>query len=558
MLYGFSMMPLAENEFEARVRDIVDQVKREVVQMPLFIMTLTPEGDPVWDKAGKMAKVYARYRDALAKEGVKCGILVQASLGHGYPITKNPFQPVVGLNDGEAKHTCCPMDEGFLAHFSDVLRTLAKEKPALIMLDDDFRLMLRPGHGCACPLHMAEFNRRAGTSMTREELWKHITTHDKRDEVTRIFVGTQIDSLVNAAKVFRAAIDEVDPTIQGANCTSGHICEAVDLTSKAFAGQGNPRIVRVPNGKYTPLSAREFSNLMRNMAICGARLKKHGVDVILAETDTVPFNRYAKSARYLNAHYIASIMEGAGGAKHWLTRTSAHEPASGKAYRDILARHAGLYEKLHELAKNIRWVGLNAYFLEQVDFDFTAPKWVNYHNSDWVTLNLERMGLPFYFSENSEKANIIEDNIVNDMTDAQIEALFENTVIVDGASAKALCERGFGEYLGVDVTEWDLGMCHNESFDIERHMNCTKQKNHKKLTLTNERTDVLSNNVRRADGYQKVLAPATTVLARDNGALAVVFCGSPTATFNYVEGFAFLNESRKKQFVDKKVISMSR
>lgn len=550
MLYGFSIMPLVENEFEARVKDIVDQVKREVVQMPLFIMTLTPEGNPVWDKASKMAKLYARYRDALAKEGVKCGILIQASIGHGYPITKNPFQPLVSLNDGDEKHTCCPMDKDFLAHFSDALRTLAKEKPAVMMLDDDFRLMLRPGRGCACPLHMTEFNRRAGTSMTREELWEYVTTHDKSDELTRIYVSTQTDALVNAAKVFRAAIDEIDPTIQGANCTSGHICEAVDLTSKEFAGKGNPRIVRVPNGKYTPASAREFSNQMRNMAICGARLKKRGVDVILAETDTVPFNRYAKSARYLNAHYIASIMEGASGAKHWLTRTSIFEPATGKAYRDILARHSGLYTRLNELAKNIRWVGLNAYFLEQVDFDFNAPKAINYHNSDWITLNLERMGLPFYFSENSEKANIIEDNMIGDMTDEQIKALFENTVITDGASAKALCERGYGEYLGVDATEWDLGMCHAESFDVENHMNCTKQKNHKKLAVTNDRTEVLSYNVRRADGYQKVLAPATTVLARDNGALSVVFCGSPTATFNYVEGFAFLNETRKKQFVD--------
>ena len=62
--------------------------KRGVITMPLFCMTLTPEGDPVWDKAEKMCKIYAKYRDALDKEGVPSGILVQASLGHGYEITK--------------------------------------------------------------------------------------------------------------------------------------------------------------------------------------------------------------------------------------------------------------------------------------------------------------------------------------------------------------------------------------------------------------------------------------------------------------------------------------
>ena len=29
----------------------------------------------------------------------------------------------------------------------------------------------------------------------------------------------------------------------------------------------------------------------------------------------------------------------------------------------------------------------------------------------------------------------------------------------------------------------------------------------------------------------------------------MVYCGSPDAEFNYMEGFAFLNESRKKQFI---------
>ena len=148
-LYNFSVTPLSENEFEARAADIVTQVRQGAFTMPLFSMTLTPEGIPVWDKAGKMAKLYARYRDRLAQDGVEAGILVQASLGHGYPITKNPFTPYVNLTDGKEVSVCCPLDDAFIAHFCDVLRTLAKEKPKAIMLDDDFRLMMRPGRGCA-------------------------------------------------------------------------------------------------------------------------------------------------------------------------------------------------------------------------------------------------------------------------------------------------------------------------------------------------------------------------------------------------------------------------
>ena len=242
--------------------------------MPLFSMTLTPEGNPLIDKAGEMAKIYARYRDVLKKSGVDCGILVQASIGHGYTIIPNPFQMYVNLTDGEEKCTCCPEDENFLNHFCDVLKTLAKERPKAIMLDDDFRLMLRPGRGCACPLHMKEFNKRTGLNMTREELAEHIFSHD--DELTDVFRDIQRDSLIKAATRFREAIDSIDPTIQGINCTSGAICESVAYTNKIFAGKGNPTIVRMPDGLYAPSGVRELSTRTFKSAVCFSKLKKQG------------------------------------------------------------------------------------------------------------------------------------------------------------------------------------------------------------------------------------------------------------------------------------------
>ena len=41
-----------------------------------------------------------------------------------------------------------------------------------------------------------------------------------------------------------------------------------------------------------------------------------------------------------------------------------------------------------------------------------------------------------------------------------------------------------------------------------------------------------------------------TLLPRGKGKNTVVFAGTPNAEHNYMEGFAFLNESRKRQFID--------
>ena len=551
MLYTYSVTPLKEDHFEERVKDIIDMQKQGVVLMPLFSMTLVPEGDPVWDKAGRMSRLFARYRDELEKEGLPSGILVQASLGHGYPITANPFRKYVNLTDGAEANVCCPDDERFLTHFENVLRTLAKERPKAIMLDDDFRLMMRPGKGCACEYHMAEFNRLSGTDMTREELYSHLRAHPKSDRLNRIYTETQKASLVKAAERFRAAIDEIDPSIQGINCTSGHICESVIYTNKIFAGRGNPTMVRVPNGIYAPISVRGFSDTMRQAAICSSKLKKNGIDIILAETDTIPFNRYAKSARYLHAHFAASCLEGLSGAKHWLTRTAAFEPGSGKAYRDILAKHKGMYERLFELSKEISFVGCSSAFIEASDVNFNEASYGSRSQDNYfVTDVLERMGIPFYFSDRTEKASFLEGDLVDNMTDEQIEAVLHGSVFCDSTAARSLVRRGYGDALGVDVLEWDLGPISAETFDDEGNQTCTKQKNSKKLVIKDGRTTALSYNFRKCDGGIIKLAPAVTVRDRGDGNISVVFCGSPHAPFNYGEGFAFLNETRKHQLIE--------
>jgi len=550
MLYTYSVTPLAEDALEERAADIVTQVKRGVFQMPLFSMTLVPEGDPVWNKAGQMVQIYARYRDRLAKDGVEAGILCQASLGHGYPIAKNPFQRYINLSDGKDVDVCCPLDDNFIRHFSDVMRTLAKERPRAIMLDDDFRMMMRPGRACTCPLHMAEFNRRAGTNMTREELAEHIRTHGRTDPLKRIFEQTQVDSLVRAAAAFRAAIDEIDPTIQGIICTSGHICESAIYTSKAFAGHGNPTIVRVGNGSYAPFSIREFSLTMTKAAICRSKLKRHGIDHVLAETDTIPFNRYAKSARHLHAHFTASILEGCTGAKHWLTRLSAYEPASGVAYRDILAKHHLMYERLADIAaKGIRWFGACSFFIEQEEVDFHGEKYSRFHDHFWIEKVMERMGIPFYYAEGTVPAAFLEGKLAAVMSDEQIRQVFEGSVFMDGAAAAVLTARGYGALLGVSVSDWDLGKVSGETLDGTAHMLCTKQKDLRKITVIDPHTEVLSHNYLKVDDGIQLLSPAVTVLERSEGRLSVVYCGSPNAPFTYMEGFAFLNESRKAQFV---------
>ena len=155
-MFTYSMMPLHTDHLDELVADIKDQYKRGISTCPMFIMTLVPEGTPVWDKVGPMCEKFRKFKEALAPDGIPVGILIQASFGHGYPLTPTPFTKYLGLNNGVEANVHCPLDKDFIEHFKGVLRALAKEKPAAIMLDDDFRLMMRPQRGCACRIHMRE------------------------------------------------------------------------------------------------------------------------------------------------------------------------------------------------------------------------------------------------------------------------------------------------------------------------------------------------------------------------------------------------------------------
>ena len=548
MLFTYSVTPLKEDHFAERCADVADMHARGVITMPLFEMPLVPEGDPVWDKASGMARLFARYRDALAEKGVPSGILVQASLGHGYEIEPAPFTRYENLTDGKTAPVYCPEDPRFIAHFREVLRTLAKERPSAIMLDDDFRMIVRPGKGCVCPYHVREFNSRAGTNYTKDELREKILSAPFKDPLALLYEEIQRDSLIKAITVFREAIDEIDPTIQGINCTSGHFCDSVIYTNPIFAGKNNPTIVRAPNGVYAPITVRGFSDGMRQAAICGSRLKKHGIKYVLAETDTIPYNRYAKSASYLHAHYVASLLEGLVGAKHWLTRFTAYEPGSGRAYRDMLAKNVRLYERVSRLSREIRWIGVNSAFIEQEHFDFRADRYGSrWHTNCFVTENLERMGLPFYFSETFSGVTVLEGGIVADMSDEKIREAFAGSVFADGESAAELVRRGYGDLLGVSVSENDEKI-DGECLDLADEVFCPSQKNCKKLTVKNGAVRILSRNCVTLRGKTEFASPAVTVLKRREG-LSVVFCGSFHAEFTYTEGFSFLNESRKAQLV---------
>ena len=545
-LYSYTIMPLDLDHIEEICRDIKEQHDRGIAEMALFSMTLVPEGNPPANKVTLYCEKYAKFKKRLDEMGLKSGILVQATVGHGWLLGEMfPYQTHVNFTDGVAPRSVCPSDKEFLKFLYNEMATIAKYAPDHVMIDDDLRTVWFKGEGCACPLHMAEFNKRANTSMSREELWTAVnkkTEESKR--YTDIFIECQKDSLVEAARIIRSGLDSVNPHLPASYCCCGNNAEFAYEMASVLAGDGNPVTVRINNGNYTPQGARYLSRVFHRAATQIAKLKGK-VDVLLAETDTCPQNRYSVSAHGMHAHYTGSILEGVVGAKHWITRLMTYEPKSGEKYREILENNRGFYEKLAELQPSLKWRGCRIFVPSTPDFSYGRVKeeW-----DGWSYCVLEKLGLPMYYSSENGGVVCLEGDVDSRMSDREILEMLKGNTILASDTAKNLIDRGFGEYLGVDVRPWNGKQPVREIFANGSRSGIQMQI--MELIPTSEKT-VVNSKVCNTTDYEtyEYLFPGVTEYQNELGGNVFVFSGTPVAEFHLSTAFSFLNYSRKEQII---------
>ncbi len=546
-LHSYSIMPLDTSHIDEICQDIKEQYEKGIAKMALFSMTLVPEGNPPVDKATLLCKKYKLFQDRLNSMGLKCGILVQATVGHGWILGELfPYQSHVNFTDGAATRCACPLDDGFKDYIYNVMKTLASYNPACIMIDDDFRTIWYKGEGCACPLHMNLFNKYAGTDLSRGELWEIVNQKtDKAKKYTDVFIEVQKESLIETAKIMRKGIDDINPSLPVSYCCCGNNAEFAYEIASVLAGNVNPVEVRINNGNYTPQGARFFSRAFHRCATQIAKLKDK-VDILLAETDTCPQNRYSTGAMSLHSHFVGSILEGVNGAKHWITRLITYEPESGKAYRSVLANNHGFYEKLASIVPTLKWRGCRIFTPSTPDFTYGRVKeeW-----DGWSYCVLEKLGLPMYFSSDVGGVTCLEGDVDTRLSDNEILELLKGNLILASDTAENLVKRGYKRYIGVDVRKWQGKQPVSEFFSNGKRTKI--QMGIKELVPISNDVIIDSRVCNTVDNENfEYLFPGTTIFENELGGTIIVFSGTPVAKFDISEAFSFLNYSRKEQLIN--------
>ena len=532
-----NVTPLLADHQEEIAADNRWLFENTLVDGAAFKLTLTPEGDPVFDKASVYAPRFRRMKELLSGTKGRCGVLFQATIGHGWtPDSQTPWQKLV-YRGGNEPYIFCPLGQDFRTYLRDQAAKIAAERPDFFMIDDDTRL-ITGRDGCFCPLHLAEMSRRAGRAFSRESL---IAALDREPEIARIYDKLLEDSIADVVNIVREAFDSVDPAIPGSFCCCVGDVRHASRLARLAAAKGQRPVVRLNNGRYCSESARDLGDWLQKTAMELAAID--GDVLVLDEPDTCPQNRYSMSAKDLHAHIALSLLEGCRGGKLWITRMANWEPSSGVAYRKAISENTGFYRTLNGM--EVALDGVKCPLPVEPYFAVTTV----WKTASWGGAAFGRMGIPFVHAKRDLPLAALTGGDAGILADSDIRRLLAGRLLVDGSGALALTRRGFSSLLGARAKPWTGpvasfeqladGMTINEKIDAVR------------LEDVDPAAEKLSSLQHRAAALSDAAAEVGVGSYRFRNALGgevVVLADRLPAGAN-IGAFHFYNETRKRQVI---------
>lgn len=548
-LTWLNIAPLLPGYETENAADLRQMFADGIITETAFCMTLVPEGQPAVDKAAILGERFVRYRDALGRTDMPVGILLQATMGHGWvPNVPTPFQRMV-KEDGVEPYTFCPLGEPFRDYIRKMIFSLAGLKPDFFMLDDDTRL-ISGRNGCYCPLHVARFNQENGTNHDRESLRQAVYS-DRRTALA--YWRLQRDSMAEFAALIRSAINEADPAIPCSFCTCSDDIQTAVGMAQTLAAPGDDLLIRINHGRYLNESLWNTPAWMQRTAYQVQHVGKRAK--VLAEPDTCPHNNYSTSAAMLHAHITGSLIEGCKGGKLWITRLGHYEPDSGKRYREKLRQYNGFYRTIGNL--DVNWDGVTT-LLPPKDFIPFPPTADNAtYAPGWHDLVLGKMGIPIHFcgpEDLPEKGATIAlcGREMRFHKDQDLEKILKNhNVLLDGLAAEKLTERGFANLIGVSA-DANLPKCATIEYcseDKKDYVQFTVGCSMLKPLPGTECLSAIWHKDSAISPEEEYICPGLTVYTNPQGGKIAVLAAHLFGTWEKLTAFSCLNEVRKRQLL---------
>ncbi len=400
------------------------------------------------------------YRKALEEAGVTISLNPWHSLLHCDRYRKlkpgQNWQTMVDPNGRAAEAVVCPLDEGWREYYAETLRLYAREGFRVIWVDDDIRLAnhtpLEWG-GCFCPLHVAEFNRRAGTDATREEIVANCTAsgtpHPWREIWLDMWDATQRELIARWREIVEAEGSRLGLM---SSSPEAHAAEGRRWEKwwEALAGDKPP--IHRPN--YWGYSDTLGSALLSSIAALDQNRIVQPDEVENGpEVECFPYGRWNKSFRQIGAQMALGQIMGASDLKISVYDQIGNLPSDEPQRAEFLRGWRPACDWLaDEFPMSLQPVGVGIPWSQdmgrQIHTDGSG-KWQSLvcPSRGWASW-LGSAGHAFSMRP-SPVINALGGPVVWSFSDGQLREWLSRAVLIDGVAASILLERGMGELIGV-------------------------------------------------------------------------------------------------------------
>ena len=465
--------------FDAQLADLVRSCEEygidEVLLMPHQCDVFdSPAGYFPLDVVRADCELMVRAKEALAKVGVRMGLNVWHTLGHGdrgRDMTGAfPFQPLVDPEGRSCRAGACPLSPEWQAYMTTAFEGYAAVRPSRIFLDDDFRWSNHSTVGgggqmtCFCPLHLAAFNRRHGRNFTREALVREVLRPGTPSPVRGQWLDFLRDMEVETAGRLGDVVRRVSPETE-MGLMSGypdfHAAEGRDWGKliEALCGRGRRGLLRPHYPDYLEGWQRDVPKNLFVLRHSLAQLPREGM-LHFPEIDNclpTPFNR---SPDYLAMQTVLCAALGLGQFHYNLFEFVGNPDtfSENREYGEMLRRIRPHVDHILEITAGAkRECGVR--FLNHPRAAYAKPL---VEGRDWLELRvqpfamggslamssgLQWLGFPVTFDESAVVA--VCGALLETITDAQIESLLAKSLLLDSTAAEVLLHRGFGPQIGL-------------------------------------------------------------------------------------------------------------
>lgn len=399
-----------------------------------------------------------------------------------------------GMESGGA---ACIAGERFRQIAGEKLRMWSATEPDVIWIDDDLRFhnhgtatraewqgQRYPGrktdYGCFCQRHMDLYNARMHTTHTREELVEEILEGSARaDWMT--FTG---ECMTETARWIESNIHEVSPETRIAIMTSTPDVHSVEGRHwgdflENLSGKGVP-LLRPYFGPYRESDPVDFfsSYLMIEQLKANVAGQYRKAFEFCPEIENTRFTRWSKSLAATGYQIMLAAFLGSKGITLSIYDLDGCVPAEEPEFGELLVRLAPFVRTMQDW--NL-WDWQSDGIALVTAPDRAASPWNRKKVSEMDQLARGRMwdqvlvrcgiACRYVTPENLEEVTCVALDAFTAglLKDEEIRIVLAKGVLMDAGAAGLLTERGFGEYLGVEVGECMPCISSSELLHTMRH-----------------------------------------------------------------------------------------